>query len=179
MQKALDAVKSGVSVMRAAREHGVPRQTLRDRVSGKVLHGTKPGPKPYLSPVEEKELANYLVEVAKAGYGKSRSQIKGLAEAVAREKATLRKKKISDGWFRRFMERQPYLRLRKGDATANVRMDYVNKETMTEYFDLLKNVLSEHGLMNLPNQIYNVDETGMPLEHRPPKVVTKKRPKKR
>ena len=35
MQKALDAVKSGVSVMRAAREHGVPRQTLRDRVSGK------------------------------------------------------------------------------------------------------------------------------------------------
>ena len=178
MQKALDAVKSGVSVMRAAREHGVPRQTLRDRVSGKVLHGTKPGPKPYLSPVEEKELANYLVEVAKAGYGKSRSQIKGLAEAVAREKATLRKQKISDGWFRRFMERQPYLRLRKGDATANVRMDYVNKETMTEYFDLLKNVLSEHGLMNLPNQIYNVDETGMPLEHRPPKVVTKKGQKK-
>ena len=103
---------------------------------------------------------------------------KGLVEAVAREKATLRKKKISDGWFRRFMERQPYLRLRKGDATANVRMDYVNKETMTECFDLLKNVLSEHGLMNLPNQIYNVDETGMPLEHRPPKVVTKKAKKK-
>ena len=36
------------------------------------------------------------------------------------------------------MERQPYLRLCKNDATANVRMDYVNKETMTEYFNLLK-----------------------------------------
>ena len=56
--------------------------SLRDRVSGKVIHSNKPGPKPYLSPVKEKELANYLVEVAKAGYGKSRSQIKGLAEAV-------------------------------------------------------------------------------------------------
>ena len=139
--------------MRAACEHGVPRQTLRDRVSGKVIHCTKPGPKPYLSPVEEKELANYLVEVAKAGYGKSRSQIKGLAEAIARKKETLRKTKILDGWFRRFMERQPYLRLRKGDATVNVWMDYVNKETMTEYFDLLKNVLTEHGLMDLPNQM--------------------------
>lgn len=104
MEKALD---SGVSVKRAACGHGVPRQTLRDWVSGKVIHGTKSGPKPYLSPVEEKELANYLVNVAKAGYGKSWSQIKGLVEAVVREKATLTKKKISDGWFRRFMERQP------------------------------------------------------------------------
>ena len=89
MQKSLDSVKSGVSVMRATRKHGVPRQTLRDRVSGKVIHGAKPGPKPYLSPVEEKELANYLVDVAKAGYGKSRSKIKGLAEAVAHEKKQL------------------------------------------------------------------------------------------
>ena len=126
MQAALGAVQSGVSVLRAAREHGVRRQTLRDRVSGRVVHGTKPGPKPYLSSVEETELANFLVDFAKAGYGKSRSQIKGLSERVALDKAVLKGKKISDGWFRRFMERQPYLRLRKGDATANVRMDYVN-----------------------------------------------------
>ena len=59
------------------------------------------------------------------------------------------------------MERQPHLRLRKDDTTANVQMDYVNKETMT---NLLNKVLTEHGLMDLPNQIYNV-ETGMPLEH--------------
>ena len=178
MQAALDAVKSGVSVLRAAREHCVPRQTLRDRVSGRVIHGTKPGPKPYLSSVEETELAHFLVDVAKAGYGKSRSQIKGIAERVAADKAVLKQKKISDGWFRRFMERQPCLTLRKGDATANVRMDYVNKETMTEYFNLLKNVLMENELMESPNQIYNVDETGMPLDHRPPKVVTKKGQKK-
>ena len=36
MQAALDAVKNGESVLRAARENGVPRQTLSDRVSGKV-----------------------------------------------------------------------------------------------------------------------------------------------
>ena len=119
-----------------------------------------------------------MVDVAKAGYGKSRSQIKGLAERVALDKAVLKGKKISDGWFRRFMERQPYLRLHKGDATANVRMNYVNEETMTEYFDLLKSVLMENELMESPNHIYNVDETGMPLERRPPKVVTKKGRKK-
>ena len=87
----------------------------------------------------------------------------------------LKGKRISDGWFRRFMERQPHLRLHNGDVTSNVRMDCLNKETM---IDLLKSVLTEHELMESPNQIYNVDETEVPLDHRPPKVVTKKGQKK-
>ena len=49
MIAAIRAVNSGVPVKRAAEEHCVPRTTLRDRLSGKVVHGTKPGPKPYLS----------------------------------------------------------------------------------------------------------------------------------
>ena len=39
------------------------------------------------------------------------------------------------------MERQPQLALRKSDATANVRMDCLNKETMAKHFDLLKTML--------------------------------------
>ena len=40
-----------------------------------------------------------------------------------------------------------------------------------EYYNLLKATLEEHGLMNLPSRIYNMDESGMLLEHKPPKVV--------
>ena len=40
-------------------------------------------------------------------------------------------------------------------------MDSVNKEAITKYF--VKGVLQENNLMDSPNQIYNVDETGMPL----------------
>ena len=69
------------------------------------------------------------------------------------------------------MERQSHLSLRKGDATANVRMDCLNYEAMKQYFDLLKDVLEENDLMESPGQIYNVDETGMPLDHWPPKVA--------
>ena len=173
MQAALDAVKNGESAsLRAARENGVSRQTLSDRVSGKVVHGTKPGPKPLLSKAEETELSNFLLDVAKAGYGKSRKQVKNLAEAVARDKGRLTTtKKLTDGWFRRFMARQPHLSMRKGDPTANVRMDCLIKETMDEYFQLLKDTLIENDLMDFPNQIYNVDETGMPLDHHAPKIV--------
>ena len=44
---AIEAVKNGTATLRAAWEHGVPRTTLYDRVSGKVVHGTKPWPSPY------------------------------------------------------------------------------------------------------------------------------------
>ena len=39
------------------------------------MHGSKPGPKPYLLKAEEESLADFLVETAKAGYGKSRQQV--------------------------------------------------------------------------------------------------------
>ena len=51
------------------------------------------------------------------------------------------------------MTRQPQLSLRKGDPTANVRMDCLNKETMDKYFDLLKDTLVENNLMESPNRI--------------------------
>ena len=49
--------------------------------------------------------------------------------------------KVSDSWYTRFMTRHPSLSLRKGDPIANVRMECTDKDTMAEYFDLLKTTL--------------------------------------
>ena len=68
MKEALKAVHDGkMSINRAAVEHGVPPTTLKDRLSGRVKYGTKPGPRPYLSPDEEEELAHFLVNCSKSG----------------------------------------------------------------------------------------------------------------
>ena len=64
MLVALKAVEEGTSVNRAAR---VPWSTLHGRVSGRVVHGVKPGPNPYLNQSEEKELGSYLKHCAKVG----------------------------------------------------------------------------------------------------------------
>ena len=53
MLAAIEAVKNGEPLLRAAVTFGVPRTTLGDRIRGKVVHGTKCGPRPYLSPDEE------------------------------------------------------------------------------------------------------------------------------
>ena len=40
----LSAGKGTMSANKAADLHGVPRSTLKDRLSGRVVHGTNPGP---------------------------------------------------------------------------------------------------------------------------------------
>ena len=90
---------AGVSANEAARQHGVSPSTLKDRLSGRVLNGSKPGPRPYLKPSEESELSEYLITAAKVGHGKTRRRIKkkSIAESVAKEKGMLKGKQISNG----------------------------------------------------------------------------------
>ena len=80
--------------------------------------------------------------------------------------------------FVNFWGEDPTLSLQRGDATANVRMEALDIETMNEYFKSLEETLKQHNLMNNPGQIYNVDETGVPLDHRPPNVIARRGQKK-
>ena len=66
------------SINSAAREHGVPTTTLKNRLLGRVIHGTNSGPVPYVSKVEEDELVDYLSEANKVGYGKTVVKLKSL-----------------------------------------------------------------------------------------------------
>ncbi len=50
----MQAVRDGtMSANMAARSFSVPPSTLKDRISGRVKHGTKSGPIPYLDEAEE------------------------------------------------------------------------------------------------------------------------------
>ena len=147
-------------------------------VSNTMKHGTKPGPKPYLTVEEEAELTSHLLQAADIGFGKTRRDVKCIVETYARQKSTLKGSTISDGWWNKYLKRNPEISLRCGDSTAGVRMDAINAENMKAYFDLLRQIYDEHGFESRPECIYNMDETGVPLEPRPPKVVARKGQKK-
>ena len=89
MIAAMEAIKSGISVSRAALEHNVPRTTLQDRHLGRVKHGNKPGHRSNLSKHEEKDLVHFIEVVGSVGYGRTRSQVLNIAESVAIEKGVL------------------------------------------------------------------------------------------
>ncbi len=62
---------------------------------------------------------------------------------------------ISRGWWCRFREGWPELRLRKGDSFSLAREKMTNPEVLKNYFELLKETLLEYNLMDRPSQIYN------------------------
>ena len=162
----------------AALIHGMPPSTLKDRMSGRVLHGSKPGPVPYLAPEEEDELIGYLLKASQLGYGKTRRQVKEIVERVATTKGILCSESISDGWWKRFLQRHGNIALRSGNATAHVRMEATNKENIKHYFKLLKEIFDTNDFAAHPERVYNMDESGMPLDPKPPKVVSLKGQKK-
>ena len=54
------------------------------------------------------------------------------------------------------MARHNKLSLRKGVSTAYIRMDAVNEETLTQYFDLSEDTLNQNNLQISSSQIYDV-----------------------
>ena len=53
-------------------------------------------------------------------------------------------------------------------------MDAMNRDTMEHYFSLLHETMVTHDLLEKPAQIYNVDESGVPFNPRPPKIISAK-----
>ena len=68
MTKAMELAPSGVVSRNRAAE------ALKDRLSGRVQHGCRPGPKPYLQP-DEGELTTYLLTAARIGLRKTRHEV--------------------------------------------------------------------------------------------------------
>ena len=146
MIAAMSVVKGGASIKRTAEEHEVPASPLRDRISGHVVHGTKPGSKPYLSNEKEAELSSFLRTCSNIGYGRTRSNVLDITRSVAAEKGVIKGSKVTQGWWRHFCELQPDLLLCHGDVTVHVQMDAVNSGTLQQYFTSLNYVSTEHNL---------------------------------
>lgn len=72
------------------------------------------------------------------------------------------------------MERNPKLSLRTTDPLSHVRKNDVTEDNMKQYFTLLEKTLCDNDLLNKPSRIYNMDETGMPLDAKPLKRVALK-----
>ena len=173
MAKAVDAVKSrGLAVRRAAEEYDIPKSTLHDRVSGRVLAGGCSGPPKYLTVEEEEELEDFLIGCASVGYARSRYQVMQLVGEVVSHKGLATG--VTHGWWEGYKKRHPKLTLSTAAPVSYARAMASNPEIINNYFDLLESTLVENDLLDKPAQIFNIDETGMPLDPSPPLVVARR-----
>ena len=76
MEKAIEAVNWGtLSVRWAAEVYCIPKSTLHDQISGKVVQGASSGPEPYLNVTEETKLIQFLTKCASVEFSRSKKQI--------------------------------------------------------------------------------------------------------
>ena len=171
---ACQEVKEGrLSIRRAAESYQIPKSTLADHVSGRVREGSHSGPSRYLSDEEEAELVYFLVGSANVGYAKTKKDVLAIVSRVAESKG-LTNCPVSHGWWESFRKRHPHLTLRTAEKLSYSRYVSTNQDIIDRYFDLLRDTLSDNKLLDRPAQIFNCDETGMPLDQAQPYVVAAK-----
>ncbi|XP_053380044.1 jerky protein homolog-like [Mercenaria mercenaria] len=172
---AYKAVKErGMSVEKAARSFGVPAQTLRDRTRGPIdPYAFKSGPKTTLSMEEEETLVQHAEVMAQLGYGISNRQFQHLAgELLCSLGRKNDSKPLSNNWLYSFLsrwkDRVASLAPRKLETA---RAKSTTPEAVDKYFNNLGEIMNKYNLQNKPHLIYNVDETGLQPDHRPPNVI--------
>lgn len=72
------------------------------------------------------------------------------------------------------MKIHPELALRKPQGPSTARAKGITRQECGKYFELLAKVLRENNLLNTPQKIFNLDETGLQLNNNPGRVVTNK-----
>ena len=108
----------------AARQCGVPRRTLGDRVNGRVALSAHNGRPATLQEIEEKEIIKWCDKMDDMGFEVGRTEIE---EMVMKWKPEL---KCSDGWWDRFRKRNPELVLRKTQKMDRMRSGALNENVI-------------------------------------------------
>ena len=166
--RAYEAVKT------AAKKFAVPVQTLRDRVKGYIdPQNFKTGGETVLTKEEEETLVNHVETMAQLGYGYSNIQLQHLSGERAFDMGRRKENKpLSNNWLygflRRWNDRLSTLNPRKLESN---RARCATPEAVSLYFENLQDIISKYNLNNKPHCIYNLDETGLQPEHRPPNVI--------
>ena len=106
------------------------------------------------------------------GFARTKKDVLAIVEEILASK--VRQVHVSIAWWEAFKQRHPYLTLRTVEKLSYARAVASDPNVIDQYFDLLEQTLVENGLLNSPSQIFNCDETGLPLEHTPSSVVAVK-----
>ena len=175
MAAAVRSVREGMGLRESARLYNVPVESLRRRVVSSVDLDCKSGPPTVLNEDEEDRLAQYVVEMADMGFGLSPEDVRYTAFRIA--DASGRPHPFQNGmagyaWLEGFRARHPRLAVHTAQSLSHSRAACAIEDTISDYFAKLGAVCARLNILNKPMQIFNVDETGITIVHKPGKVIT-------
>ncbi|RVE47494.1 hypothetical protein evm_007905 [Chilo suppressalis] len=180
LQSAFDEMdRSTMGINAISRQFGIPSRTLRRRYAARNTTKQTLGKHPILDFDNEKRLVKHILKLGHAGFPPNRQSIRMLAYQFA-EKLELKhncdheNEMAGAAWFKSFIERNPELSIRQAEGLSLARAKGLSREEVNNFYDLLIKVLTENDLLDKPERLYNMDESGIQLNNKPGKVIAKK-----
>ncbi|XP_055713105.1 uncharacterized protein LOC129807685 [Phlebotomus papatasi] len=166
---AINAVKKGMSVLRAAREYGIPRSTLQYKVSGKGKLNTlgRGGFHSALGNDIEQKLVEWIVQCANFGFPISKETLYSGVETLLKE-ADIQVKYFKDNrpspkWIYAFLKRHPEVRQKKAEYVNKARGS-VTEAKIRAWFTQIQTELGENvHILQESQRVFNMDESGFNL----------------
>lgn len=177
LRSAKTAIKRGIFKRKAAKQFNIPFTTLRDRLKNENMSSPRLGCKPVFTQQQETEIAEQVKLLGSLYYGLSITDLRKLVYKYAevnniKNNFNQSSKTAGLDWVHAFMRRNPSVSVRKAEATSLNRISAFNKEEITYFYDKLGDLMEKHKF--IPNNIYNVDETGITTVTDPGKVLAEK-----
>ena len=151
MEAAIQCIHDGSKGLReTARLYNIPVETLRRHAIGEC---------------------EYLIKMSEMGFGLNRETVMEMAYKIVNKtgrKHPFKNEKAGRAWFEGFQRRHPNLMLRKPQPLSYCRAASSNQETIEDFFGKLGAIYGRLNLISKPMYIYNVDETGISVVHKPP-----------
>ena len=125
----------------------------------------------------EKELANHILRLEAMFFGLTPKDLRKVAYQWAERNKldhpfSREKGMAGEDWLNGFLKRNNQLSLRKPEATSYARASAFNLPQVTRFFDLLEEVMAKEKFP--AHRIFNMDETGISIVHKPPRIVGSK-----
>ena len=181
MNNAVAMVKNqSMSLRQAANAYSIPKSTLSNKVLGKTSIECKSGPATVLSKAEENQLADWLVNMAKMGFGRTKNElldtVKRIIEKDGRPNPFTNNRPGKD-WYYAFLKRHPELSSRAPQQLAKERAVIMPKKVeqwFRDFSDFMAEENEDQSVWKDPTRWFNADESGFPLCPKSWKVLAPK-----
>ena len=175
VKRAVEAVSQGVSLRKAEDTYGVPYATISRKF--KNPGSSTPGPKPFFTPEEEQEIANWIFYRAERGMPVTKDQLLDSVQIYIQElgkKNPFIDDKPKRHWYEGFLRRNKDVALKTPQQLSLQRAN-VDEDDIRAWFAEQRTYLSSKNLLEIDGKrVYNCDETNIQLCPKSKKVLARK-----
>lgn len=155
----LHDTENKISIRKAAARHGVPWESVRDRVKGAVSRKKAMENRQLLTLFEESVVESYCNTLHGWGWPARIHQIRRMATEILKNKGDARD--LGANWHLAFLQRHPDLKSKISSPRSMDRITAQDRNIFVRWFDLFLGQKEKYRVHD--DDVYNMDEKGVAL----------------